>query len=490
MSTTVSAAVFPRLYRDSVTLMALAAQLEKLPGITRAGAVMATPGNLAILARSEMVPADLSAAPDDLLVVVRGETEDEISEALAKAADGLTSSDDDSGAAGGAPRPATIAEAIAGGAKPTLATISVPGTYAAVVAEQALRAGLHVFCFSDNVSVEEEVRLKTYASDNGLLLMGPDCGTAILDGVPLGFANVVRSGPVGIVAASGTGAQEVSVLLDAWEVGVSQVIGVGGRDLSVEVGGLMTHLALGLLADDPENGVLMIVSKPPAAAVAEVLLARLNALASHDRPVVACLLGAEDEGVLGTDPVLIRGTLEGGAIAAARLAGGDPQPVVLALAGAGGTGGILGLYTGGTLASEAKILLARAGLKPAIHDLGDDQYTAGKPHPMIDPSPRNAWIADLAEDAELGVLLVDVVLGYGSHRDPAGSLADAVTDLQRRRAEAGLSPLCVVASVTGTEADPQRRSSQVATLLAAGIEVAESNAAAVRAVVQSWRNVE
>ncbi|MFZ1411827.1 MAG: hypothetical protein WAS07_10240, partial [Micropruina sp.] len=373
---------------------------------------------------------------------------------------------------------------------PTLATISVPGTYAAVVAEQALRAGLHVFCFSDNVSVEEEVRLKTYASDNGLLLMGPDCGTAILDGVPLGFANVVRSGPVGIVAASGTGAQEVSVLLDAWEVGVSQVIGVGGRDLSVEVGGLMTHLALGLLADDPENGVLMIVSKPPAAAVAEVLLARLNALASHDRPVVACLLGAEDEGVLGTDPVLIRGTLEGGAIAAARLAGGDPQPVVLALAGAGGTGGILGLYTGGTLASEAKILLARAGLKPAIHDLGDDQYTAGKPHPMIDPSPRNAWIADLAEDAELGVLLVDVVLGYGSHRDPAGSLADAVTDLQRRRAEAGLSPLCVVASVTGTEADPQRRSSQVATLLAAGIEVAESNAAAVRAVVQSWRNVE
>jgi FdrA protein len=318
--------------------------------------------------------------------------------------------------------------------------------------------------------------------------MGPDCGTAILDGAPLGFANVVRPGPVGIVAASGTGAQEVSVLLDSWGVGVSQVIGVGGRDLSNEVGGLMTHLALDLLADDPGTGVLMIVSKPPAAAVAGALLARLTALAGNRRPVVACLLGVADEGVPGSDPLLIRGTLEGGAIAAARLTGGDPQLEELELTCAPVAGGILGLYTGGTLASEAKILLARAGLKPAIHDLGDDQYTAGKPHPMIDPAPRNAWIADLAGDAELGVLLVDVVLGHGAHSDPAGSLAEAVTAMQRRRRDTGLAELCVIASVTGTEADPQRRSSQVATLTAAGIQVAGSNAAAVRAVARSRRN--
>ena len=482
----VRATVVPRLYRDSVTLMALATALEKLPGISRVGAVMATPGNLSILAASQMLPEGLRTVPDDLVVVVKGASSEAVDLALAEAVSGLTSATDDTSTGPGTPAPATIAEALASGFEATVATVSVPGAYAPVVVEQALNAGLHVFCFSDNVPLADEIRLKRLAASRRLLLMGPDCGTAIVDSVPLGFANVVRPGTVGVVAASGTGAQEVSVLLDAWGVGVSQLIGVGGRDLSLEVGGVMTHLALDLLAEEESISTLMVVSKPPGGAVADDLLARLAGLARPDRCVVACLLGLADAGTIGVDPLLVRGTLEGGARAAAILAGANPPPSAdVVPTSRASTPGIVGLFTGGTLASEAKIILQRAGLVASIHDLGDDRYTAGKPHPMIDPTPRNTWIADLVTDDEVGVLLVDVVLGYGSHPDPAGSLVAAVKSLQAGRRARGAADLVVIASVTGTEADPQHRGTQTRALRDAGVLVATSNAAAARAAVLS-----
>lgn len=480
------ATVVPRLYRDSVTLMALASALEQLPGITRSGAVMATPGNLTILAESGMLPDGLRTVPDDLIVAVKGTSTHAVEDALGEAVSRLTAATDDAGPSSGAPAPATVAEALAAGFAATLATVSVPGAYAPVVVEQALKAGLHVFCFSDNVPLADEIRLKGLAASRRLLLMGPDCGTAIIDSVPLGFANVVRPGPVGVVAASGTGAQEVSVLLDGWGVGVSQLIGVGGRDLSLEVGGVMTHLALDLLAADESLSILLVVSKPPAGEVAEALLARLRSLARPDRPVVACLLGLADVGTVGADPLLVRGTLEGGARAAAVLGGAQPPPPAEGVpAGRPPKAFVLGLFTGGTLASEARIILRRAGLAASIHDLGDDQYTAGKPHPMIDPTPRTTWIAGLATDDEVGVLLVDVVLGFGSHPDPAGALVAALGPMQDDRRARGAAELVVIASVTGTEADPQHRGAQVRTLREAGVLVAESNAAATRAAVRS-----
>jgi FdrA protein len=476
-----AARVMPRLYRDSVALMAIASSTEALDGVARVGAVMATPANLEILRESDMLPDQLVAAPDDLVIVVRGTTDDVVADALDAAEASLTSVEsarrqEDRAAA-------TIGEGIAAMTaedpeRPaTIATISIPGAYAAVVAERALRDGLHVFCFSDNVPIEDEVRVKRLARDRRLLHMGPDCGTAIIDGIPLGFANVVRKGPVGIVAASGTGAQEVSRLLDLAGAGISQLIGVGGRDLSPEVDGIMTDLALDLLVEDPETDIVVVVSKPPAKAVADRLLARLAEIATKGMPTVACFLGADD----ADGDVIVRGTLEGGAIAAAAAAGHALDVEAAGdLPATAPPGRVLGLYTGGTLASEAKLLLKRAHVTDVeVLDLGDDEYTAGKPHPMIDPEARAARIEAAGEDATVGILLLDVVLGYGSSPDPASPVVAAVSAARASAAAAGRE-LLVIGSVCGTSGDPQGLARQTQLLEGAGIVLAPTNAAAAR----------
>lgn len=460
-----------RTYRDSVALMAVAAELQRHPAVTTAGAVMATPANAEILSRSGMWPEGLIPAPEDVLVVVEAVEAAAAETALDTAIGELLA-----GRGAGAVeerRPQTLADAFEVDPGATLVAVSTPGPYAAYVSRQALMAGRHVFCFSDNVSVADEIALKQLARSRGLLFMGPDCGTALIDGVPLGFVNVTAPGPVGIVAAAGTGAQEVMSLLDAAGVGVAQVIGLGGRDLTADVGGLMAEHALRLLLDDPDVSVVTLVSKPPAPEVA----ARLEALvADAPKPVVFCLLGAPDSD--GRPPV--RGTLLGGARAAAAAAGAQLDLDATPPATAASTGRVLGLYTGGSLATEAKVVFGRAGLEKdryTVIDLGDDEYTVGRPHPMIATGLRGEWIERAGGDAGVGVLLLDVVLGHGSNADPAGALVEPVTRARATAAADGRG-LTVIASVTGTGRDPQVRSRQRATLLDIGVAVAPSNATA------------
>lgn len=467
------ARVFPRLYRDSVALMALAASLERIEGAEQVGVVMATPANLDILAASGMVPPDLDAHPNDLLVSVRAGSEQVAEQVFAAAEAGLQSReesrDDDQTVLA-----ATLDEGLAE-MDASVVAISTPGTHAPVVAEQALRRGLHVFCFSDNVDVADEVALKRLAVGNGLLMMGPDCGTAVLDGRPLGFANVLPAGSVGMVAASGTGAQEIGCLLASTGIGVSQLIGVGGRDLSNEVGGLMTLQALDVVAADPATELLLVVSKPPAPDVADAVL---RAMGGQGLPAVACFVGARDE--QHDSGVTVCGSLEGAAATVASMLGrrlpidGPAPRVIPPSVIAPPLGGVVGLYTGGTLAAEAHALLAAGGVDADIVDLGDDRWTAGRPHPMIRPELRTDHILALAERDDISTVLVDCVLGHGSHPDPAGVLADAVTDLTSRR------PLLVLASVTGTMGDPQGLAAQRRRLEDAGIIVHGSNAGAVR----------
>lgn len=494
-STVLSSRVLPRFYRDSVALMAIASTTEKRDGIVRVGAVMATQSNLGILAESGMLPDGLTAAPDDLVFVVRGNDVATVTDALDSAEAALTAVDQ--GSSPDEQRPGTIREGIAAATQSdrpaNLVAISIAGTYAPIVAEQALRDGMHVLCFSDNVSVADELRLKTLAVEKRLLMMGPDCGTAIIDGVPLGFANVVAQGSVGIVAASGTGAQEVSRLLDTAGAGVSQLIGVGGRDLSADIGGLMANLALDFLVEDAATTVIMVVSKPPAAEVASGLLAHLATIAARGVPVVACFLGAQDSDGSGADGsgadgngVIVRGTLEGGALAAAALAG-HPFTVTELDPITAPSGRILGLYTGGTLASESKIILKRAGVTAEIIDLGDDEYTAGKPHPMIDPESRAEKIAAAGADATVGTILLDLVLGHGANADPATPVAIAVT-AARRAAKAQGRNLIVVGSVCGTASDPQGLVRQRDILTDAGVILAETNASAARLVATAAHN--
>ncbi|MEA2248163.1 MAG: FdrA protein, partial [Solirubrobacteraceae bacterium] len=357
-----------------------------------------------------------------------------------------------------------------------VALVSVPGEYATLEAHRALTEGMNVFLFSDHVSLEDELDLKRRGAEQGLLVMGPGCGTAMLGGIGLGFANVVPSGPVGIVAAAGTGAQEAAVLLSGAGVGVSQIIGVGGRDLHAEIGGIMFRQAMRTLAEDDETETLLLVSKPPAREV----VAALGDVDVRGKRVVAAFVGWEG----GDAPFEIHPTLDAGAFAAARV---DPPTLddleAQVDAARGRQGHVLGLYSGGSLAHEAVTLLepvlgpmgGNAGHGTgddghAIFDLGEEEYTQGVPHPMVDLETRLGFLRDRATRDDVACVLLDVVLGHASHDDPAGGLAGALAPLARDRT--------VIAHVCGTELDPQDVRRQERTLRDAGVIVAPTNAAA------------
>jgi FdrA protein len=449
-------------YADSVRLMGIARALRERDGVAACEVVMGTPANLSALAA---LGASADARPGDVVVAVDGE--DGMGDAVLAEVERLLAGGGGGAAAGDreAARPRTLAAAGAG----NVALVSVPGEYATLEAHRALTRGLHVFLFSDHVSVADELALKDRGAQRGLLVMGPECGTAMLAGIGLGFANVVRPGPVGIVAAAGTGAQEVACLIDAAGGGVSHIVGVGGRDLSTTVGGTMVRQGLAMLACDEQTETLLLVAKEPEAldALAGVVPAGMRA--------VAALVGWDGE----LDGWEVHPTLEGAAFAAAGAAPPADELEVQARPGR-----VLGLYSGGSLAHEACAVLepllgavardpdAVAGDGHTVLDLGTERYTQGRPHPMVDLSTRLELLAAATGDGRTACVLLDVVCGHGAHPDPAAELAGPV-----ERAAAGAT---VVVRVCGTRADPQDAERQAAALSAAGAVVAPSNAAAAR----------
>jgi FdrA protein len=483
-------------YVDSVQLMAATRTMLEQPGVGWAAAVMGTPANVSELANAGFGTDQLrGVGANDLALAVRARNERQAVAALDAGMRALAAAAPTPGGEPVARAPATLEEAVAAMGEANLALVSVPGPFAALEAHKALSAGLHVLVFSDNVPLADEVELKVRAERLGLLVMGPGAGTAALGGVGLGFANALRPGPVGVVAAAGTGAQEVTTLLDRWGPGVSQVVGVGGRDLHEEVGARMTRLAVRALQADPTTELLVLVSKPPARAVARALLADLGS-----KPTVAALVGL-DEPLPAPRHVRLVGTLEEAAVAAVELLGGlAPQPgaglsepVGRAAAGLDpGRVAVRGLFSGGTLCYEAMVLLSRhAGpvysnvpLRPAwgtpapdgAHvclDLGEEEYTRGRPHPMLDPAARVKHIRRAADDPSTAAILLDVVLGHGAHPDPASVLAPACADIASRSGGPA-----VVAYVLGTDADPQGRAGQRRRLAEAGCLLAPTGARA------------
>jgi FdrA protein len=422
-------------YVDSVRLMKVAQTVRGRDGVSACELVMGTPANL------EQLGLSVDATPADVVIAVDGPDE-----ALDAAERELSQTAEPGEVVEAAPRSLATAEG-------DVALISVPGEYAALEAHRALTRGMHVFLFSDHVSVEDEIVLKRRGAERGLLVMGPECGTAMLGGVGLGFANVVRRGPVGIVAAAGTGAQEASVLLDGAGSGVSEIIGVGGRDLSAQVGGIMFRAGMELLAADDETETLLLVSKPPDAEAVRAL----GDVDVRGKRVVASFVGWDG----GEAPFDVYPTLEAGACAAAEAAPSrDDEPEL------DGGGELLGLFSGGSLAYEAQTIL---GPGHRILDLGEEEYTQGRPHPMVDLELRRRMLRE--EGPKAGCVLLDVVLGHGAHPDPAGELAETL--------EALTCP--VIAHVCGTKNDPQDAERQAATLREAGVHVASTNAAAARA---------
>ena len=478
-------------YRDSVELMRVAAQVEQVPGVRTAALLMATPANRELLAGNGLLAGEADAAgPNDLVVAVAAADPEVVRAALEEAARLLANTGQPTVGRGAAerPPPRTIAEALVEAPGANLAIISTPGPYATAEALKALKRGLHVFLFSDNVPLEDEIELKQLAVRKGLLVMGPDCGTAILDGVPIGFANAVRRGRIGLVGASGTGLQQVSCLIDRLGEGVSQVIGVGSHDLSEQVGAAMMLAGLERLAADPDTAVIGLISKPPAPAVAGRVLERAGGCG---KPVVVNFLGGEP-GLVREAGAVPAATLEEAAQLAVALGRGEPVGVsrvddaalveaVRAASGrmAPGQRVVRGLYSGGTLAQEAALILAAEGVPHEVVDLGADEYTVGRPHPMIDFRLRNERIVAAAEDPATAVVLLDVVLGYGSHPDPAGALVPALERAVGLAGEAGRG-LVLIGSVCGTAADPQGLERQEAALRGAGVILAPSNAQAAR----------
>jgi FdrA protein len=498
-------AVRPGVYLDSVVLLDLQRRLLALPGVLEAGAAMATAGNRELLAQRGLLPAAAAAArPDDLLLAVRAASAAQAEAALGEV-DALLAARRP--AAAGERRPRGLAAALRERPEAGWVLVSVPGRHAAAVAREALAAGRSVFLFSDNVAVADEVALKAEAGRRGLLLLGPDCGTALIGGVGLGFANRVRPGGVGIVGASGTGIQLVASAVHRLGAGVSHAIGVGGRDLSREVGGAATRPALAALAADPATRVVVLISKPPAPEVAAPLLA---AAAGIGKPVVVAFLG--QPAPPGAGPLRFARSLDEAAVMAVEALGGEApararetRPAAAAPAaaarGARAGGVVRGLFAGGTLAAEALLALGDvvhpvrsnlihqgplalgAGPLPAGHvvlDLGADEHTAGRPHPMLDPALRVPWLADAAADPTVRAVLLDLVLGDGGHPDPAAVLAPAIASA-RAVAASGGRELAVVVLLVGTDLDPQGLAAQEEALAAAGATVVETLGAALAA---------
>jgi FdrA protein len=445
--------VYGETYHDSVTLMLASRDAESVDGVVFAAAVMGTPVNLDLLRDQGFAP-EKDVGPNDMIVAIAANDDATLERATAVVA-GRLSGGDEGGARTEEARPKTMRSAARLDPAINVAVISVPGRYSAYECAMALDAGLHVFCFSDGMSLRDEAALKRRAVDGALLMMGADCGTAIIDGVGFGFANALERGPVGIVGASGTGIQQVTCLLDSAGVGISHAIGVGGRDLNSAIGGAMTLHALDLLARDATTEVIALISKPPDPEVAR----RVSAAAEEvTKPVVLGFLGDT-------------GSLEGTAAGCAELCGGRVELEDAALPERVTRGAIKGFFCGGTLCEEAGAVVRARRPDAAFVDYGDDRFTEGRAHPMIDPTLRNEAVARAVIDPDIGVVVLDVVLGYGAHGSPADELASIIE---------GAREVTVVAALCGSRGDPQGLDAQAKPLTSAGALVTRNAAHAGR----------
>ena len=494
-------AVKKNRYFDSVFLMAVARRLNDQPGIESAAAVMGSPANLKILLEMGIAEAAVEGAgPNDLIVALQGSEEavscllGSIDEWLVRPSSGLANS-----------IALSLNDAWSRETTSNLAVISVPGEYAAREAHTALDHGMNVFLFSDHVAVEDEVALKQKASEAGLIVMGPDCGTSLVGGTGVGFANVVRKGPIGVVAASGTGLQEFSCLVHRSGSGISHGIGTGSRDLSNAVGGLSTLAAIDALEEDLATAVIAILSKPPGEHALQTIIGRLNRCS---KPAVACFLGLASDSLPEDARFAVCATVDDAVVEALHLSGADVSGVPalaanrLAVQGASEAERmaasqkyVRGLFAGGTFCYQAQHVMGCSGIMVdsnaplegmreleesqrsagnSLLDMGADEFTIGTPHPMIDATQRAKRILAEAQDPQVAVLLLDFILGYNASQDPAGDLAEAIVNAKSEASEAGRY-LSVVASICGTDSDPQDIEQQEKILRDTGAIVFASN---------------
>lgn len=494
-------------YHDSVFLMRVARRISEQEGILQAALFMGTERNKELLADFGVPDGELTAAaPSDLILAVKAQSPQRLADVLENL-DGWLKAEPGQINASAA---RTLEEALTRQPLANLAVISVPGGYAASEARKALEQGLNVFLFSDNVPVERELSLKHYARERGLIVMGPDCGTAIIGGIGIGFANVVRRGPIGVIGASGTGIQEFTTLVHRAGSGISHAIGTGSRDLSDAVRGLSMLSAIDALEADPSTKTIAILSKPPGPLALAGLIPRVRRCS---KAVVLCFLGWKEDPGAGETPYRRTRTLDEAAALAVESVTGrlptgfgeddtriqarvfhersamDPRQKY-----------IRGLFAGGTFCYQAQQVCREAGLSAysnapiagnlplpdpmrskehSLVDMGAEEFTTGRPHPMMDSRLRRERLLAEAKDPEVAVLLLDFLLGFNASVDPVGELAPAIAEARREVQRRG-GALSVVASVCGTEEDPQGFDRQVSRLEEEGVLLMPSGAEAAR----------
>lgn len=483
-------------YVDSMSLMALSTKVNKLPVVEQAMIGMGTDMNIQVIENVGLLTDEIkTASKADLIIVVQAKTAEDLAQAFT-AIDELRSQKPESTDEGDRVY-SSMNQAMREDEDSSLVIFSVPGEYVAAEAMKALEKDKHIMIFSDNVSVEDEIALKRYAHEKELLVMGPDCGTAIINGVGLCFANKVRRGGIGIVAASGTGSQEVSTQVHNLGSGISQLIGVGGRDLSEQVGGVMMSDGLSMLSADDETAVIVLISKPPAKTVQDKIIEQA---AQAGKPVVICFIGANLDGEKG-NLVFARNSKEAALKAVKVLTGNvalnpdaesklhNEQPPFAA-----GQQSVRGLFAGGTICDEvfytirdagfdvvsnvagpeaSRLQFGQAAKGNAMIDFGSDEYTQGRPHPMIDPTFRAAALLEQASDPEVAVILMDFELGFGSNENPVGVMINTIKQAKETAAGQGRY-LEIVAYVLGTDEDIQDKDKQLAYLNEAGVKVVDS----------------
>jgi FdrA protein len=486
-------------YHDSVVLMLLTNKISTLKGIDKVSIMMATPANKDIYKESGMAtPELLEASANDMAIVI--ETQEDILDAVLKEIDEFFKNQ----AAKSSKKSESDAvdswdKALNKLQDANLAVISIPGIYAALEADRALDENLNVFMFSDNVTLDDEKKLKEKAHEKGLLVMGPDCGTGIIKGVPIAFTNHVTPGKIGIVGASGTGIQELTTIIDRLGEGVTNAIGTGGRDLSEHIGAITMLDSINAMEEDEDTEIIIVISKPPAERVRNLVLKRLR---NFKKPVVTLFLGEKpefheenfyhaytlDEAARISIHLLRKESIQGDKCKINVDKSFSPKEKKT----------IKGYYSGGTLAAEAAMIIRdtldlsvslgkQEGymLNTSGHivvDLGDDVYTQGKPHPMIDPTKRVECMREAAKDTTTGVILFDIVLGYGSHEDMAGALLPAIRELQDN-AKKENRDLYFVTTICGTRQDYQNYDKQKKIMEDAGVIICESNKQAVEVAV-------
>ncbi|SHH38499.1 acyl-CoA synthetase FdrA [Thermosipho atlanticus] len=503
----------PNSYYDSVTLMLITEEIKKKENVEEALIGMGTETNKGFLKELGMLDEELEkTTPNDLLIVVKGENID-INE-IEKDIEDLLKVEAEEESEKFYP---TLESAVKKEKDANIALISIAGEYAGYEAKKALDLGLNVMLFSDNVPLETEIELKKYALEKGLLVMGPDCGTAIINGIALAFANVVRKGNIGMVAASGTGAQEVSSIISNLGSGISQLIGTGGRDVKKDVGGLMFLEGIRRLIEDDKTEVIVLVSKPPHEDVVRKAIELLKK--SNKKHVVHFINGKVND-----KDILVGHTLEDTAIKASLISKGEKvedkvysyldyfENIDFSLKAKEEAKKIdegryiRGLYSGGTLADEAMILLQKdigpvyspTPINPeyklddineskehTIVDMGEDEFTVGRPHPMIDFTMRKSRLIKEYLDKDTAIIILDIVLGWGSHMDPGGEIAEAI---KTAREKSGVYK-CVIANICGTYDDPQNYFEQKKKLEDVGVLVFPSNASAVKFAVNVWKEL-